>query len=95
MNNHHRSYGRRTSRPLSTSKHHRPRQSPGLFCIRISPRISRAFHHSEPFRMTLEDAGWLSEPLRAGFPVRQGSSLKGNYRHDKTNRECLRHFCPC
>nr|DAM17090.1 MAG TPA: Cas system-associated RAMP superfamily protein [Caudoviricetes sp.] len=36
--------------------------------------------------MTLEDPGWLSEPLRAGFPVRQGSSLKGNYRHDKSNR---------
>jgi hypothetical protein len=38
-----------------------PRNSPGLLYPN-SPRISRAFH-TEPFRMTLEDTGWLSVPF--------------------------------
>nr|DAD91064.1 MAG TPA: prolyl-tRNA synthetase [Siphoviridae sp. cttsA2]DAM03606.1 MAG TPA: prolyl-tRNA synthetase [Caudoviricetes sp.] len=39
-----------------------PRFNAGLFYTQISPRISRALH-TEPFRMSLEDTGWLSVPF--------------------------------
>jgi hypothetical protein len=56
-------------KPKLASLEYQPR--PGLFYpfVRerlIHSRIARAFH-TEPFRMTLEDTGWLSVPFCGPF----------------------------